>query len=387
MANLEIKGRVGNGHCTLERPSTLPPQPGRTMAFLKRWLSVLVYALFIYLAEVALCAFEFSYAGPASQRVLGGPVAVAVVAVSLLVSLGILGFALAMARKGQPKTNVLACVVAAVLFTLIVSSIPDMLERIHLMLYFPLGVLAYRAHARRPFSIRLTLDLLSLFLVVVFVDNLVQGVLPNRSYSLEGGKNLPFLGLSLLGFLCARAYDAKRPMSVSWRRRPARAYAGRKPLLDLHLYERDLAYAALAVALLAANHWIYSAVSNEDLVGRWRPGSEEASSVLLRKDSSVRCATGDAAKRVGRFEVSGTLFDGFFLTIYPDPRWDKKECGFLLPHLNSPRRFRIGQDRLEFYDTAETPKGVFQTLFGTQATTNPAVASGETAEEVWQRLD
>lgn len=382
----EIEESTGDGHCSLARPPTLVREPVGTMAFRKRWLAVVVYVVSIYLAEVALSAFEVSHSGPSNQRIFGGPVATAVVAVSLLVSLGILGFALGTALKGWPKTNVLVFVTAALLFTPLVSSIPDMLERVHLMLYFPLGILLYRAHMRRPLSLRVCLDAVCLFYGVVFVDNIVQGVLPNRMYSLEGGKNLGFVAMPFLGVLFSRALDLEKPMDFSRKRRTARTYLGRKPLLDLHFYERDLLYAGIVIGLLAANNLIESWLSNDDLVGQWRPVTGRDSCVVLRKDGTVRCKSSDGTRKVGVFHVSGNLFDGFRLAIYRDARWKGEGCPYLASWPNPGRRFRIEGNAMEFDDIAKDWRWVVETIRGKLIPGQPPSPGRAPGREIWERL-
>ena len=120
-----------------------------------------------------------------------------------------------------------------------------------MVLYFLLGAFLYRVGIERGrrIGIRFYWELFLVLTGISFVEYLLEGFLPGRVYSfvLEDNNNF-FLFMGLLGVLYARNIDFER-VYFGGSKSSKREYQGTRPLLDIHLYARDLVGIALLVFL------------------------------------------------------------------------------------------------------------------------------------------
>ncbi len=349
---------------------------------LTRWIPVMLYSAFVYLCEIVLAWVECRY----SLTEPGKALKVLADTFPLVAWLFFLGLIVRMARKRLFR-NMSILVIVGCMLPYLWATMPFVVEKVHLALYFPLGMLLYRIYRNEPISIRLCLHAFIVAFTISFIDRVVQGVIPNREYTLVAEETIPFILVTMLGMLFSRTHDSDRPLVWPRGIRSQRQYSGPRPLLDLHFYARDTLYVAYGFLVVVAHTFITSQVSNEDLVGRWKSSKDPHEIVVLRKDGGVCCNVQGKLRRIGTFTTTGSIFDGFSIKVFLDPERNNGACAFLEHHISTKRTIRLVADTIEFTQTKGECRPLDVATFWHLKDRTRPLHGQEGVTEVWEKLN
>ena len=154
--------------------------------------------------------------------------------------------------------------------------------------------------------------------------------------------------MGVLGVLLIQRYDSERDKPLQRKRSEKRIYAGKPPLIDLHICGRDVFYPVFFFGLLFIHIQITKLWSIDDLVGRWHIEGSAAYTAVVGKGGGISCETAEGLKQFGWLQVSGNVFDGFCLSIHPQPGWKGKSCSAWAPYVTTNQRFRLEDNHLFF---------------------------------------
>jgi hypothetical protein len=209
---------------------------------------------------------------------------------------------------------------------------------------------------------------------VVFTDYVWQGLLPYRDFILDMNEYSAFMLMGVSGVLFGRAYDFRTEIGASRRSRGKRTYEGKKPLVDIHVYQHDFLYPVLFLVFFLFCNQITQRYTGNVLEGRYRMDADHASTILL-KDGGVYCEKDNEPAQLGWYAISGNLLDGFYFRIMTEQRWEER-CQALRPFFEKERRFRKRGRSVLFDDRVAGWKWVMWTIL--------EMRGKRTAQQVWE---
>jgi len=306
------------------------------------WAPVALLILAILCSRGLLDCMEESFGSKRLQFVLHHVVHISfvlsVLALSCLIYLGFRA-----RRYGRAIASVLFASAAGTLF----MAQPQPGGKFECILYFLLGMTLYhvRVGGCRNTGIRCYFDIFVALSVTVFLDGLVRGFLPTASFQ-YGLSHVHAMGMA--GAFFARNLDTQRPYRFARTSRPVQ-HGGAAPLLDLHLFGRDLVLLLALAVLFLLQDGIVSFYRTARVAGDWRVQGAEGRLLRMTRDGRVLCRDGDAAwVPVRRWGIEGNLLDGFFLFMVPPRPLPDGRCSFLNPWVEARRRFRVRGEAVVF---------------------------------------
>jgi hypothetical protein len=154
--------------------------------------------------------------------------------------------------------------------------------------------------------------------------------------------------MGMVGAFFGRNLDFDRPYRLK-KDQGARRYAGAAPLLDLHLFWRDMVYVAILGSLSLVRVSVDSFYRGNDLVGTWSIQGTRDPLFSIGETGEVRCHTEkNGPVLIRRWGIEGNLLDGYFLFMVPQRRTERADCSFLNPWFEKRNRFRLQGDTLVF---------------------------------------
>ena len=187
------------------------------------------------------------------------------------------------------------------------------LERFHLLEYGLLGALIFWARSPRRYSLQFYLGSLGYLLLLGFVDELLQGVVVGRYYDLQDVWINVFSGT--IGILVMRMMDLNAPLPLHPRPRHEDAGPLRPaPLIDLHIYGRDLLYVLPVLLVLGTDLVLTRSLRLEDLRGDWCDDGRGIYALQIQPDHRSLLLSPDC-KTTCRCDLEGNLLDGFRLAL------------------------------------------------------------------------
>jgi len=349
-----------------------PPKTPVQMSGLRRWSPVLLFTGFILSLEVVFASLEPLLDHAALQQNL--MIFVNIVMVAVLVFF--LAYILWVGQK-QSRVRTFVLLLIAGLSLASFNICPHVLEKVHVLLYFPLGVLIYRAKQQRLGPLRYCLDVLFIFLIIAFVDQIVQGLHPNRSYSFVMRDYASFTFMGIAGMLFGRIRDPEAPETFFKKQRREKVYEGKKPLIDIHIYQYDFLYPVLIVLFVLFSNNITERYQGNVLEGRYRVEEGRGATATL-EDGTLYCEKRERKEVVGWYEVSGNLLDGFYLYLIRSEEWEEEGCSALKSFLGKHARFRKRGGSILFEDTIEDWKWAIWSIF--------EMKGNRDKQEMWEKL-
>jgi hypothetical protein len=221
-------------------------------------------------------------------------------------------------------------------------------EMVQVALYFLLGAACYKARGALGghTGLRCYLDIFIVLMLAVFLEEVVKGLSQVARYAPGVGHDN---AMGMAGAFFARNLDFDRPYSFGKRRRKRR-YEGAAPLLDIHLYWRDVVLVAVLAAVFLVQDAIGAFYRTDTLAGEWRIQGGSYPAFQLSSDGMVRCQAGEEGDWVTlrSWGIEGNLLDGFFLFMWPQRRTENVHCSFLNPWVEKKNRFRLRGDAAVF---------------------------------------
>jgi len=191
------------------------------------------------------------------------------------------------------------------------------LERFHLLLFGTLGILTFWALRPRLYTLQFYLAALNIVLVVSFLDELCQGLVPDRIYDLNDIWVNLFSGA--IGILLMRMSDINAPLPLHPHYRKEHAACTESPpLIDLHIYLSDFFYLLPLACVLATDLWLTQPLDTEDLLGVWQLQAERGASLELMDGRHALLDFPDCKLMVDHY-LEGNRLDGYRIGVYsPD---------------------------------------------------------------------
>jgi len=285
-----------------------------------RWVWVGLYGLFLFFSAVYIYPFAraaqakgYGHLGIVFSHAITGLVGVVVIAQAIR----------SIARRRV--VNLLVMVLIAAGFMTAFHSIHQPIEQFHFLQYGLLGVLVFWALPGRTYTLQFYCAALTVFLVVGYIDEIIQGLVPDRIYDLQDtGIDVLSAGLGLL--LC-RLMDlsAPAPLHPAGRsKHAALAATERPPLVDIHIFGKDLLFLVPLAAILLANKILVTRVQEADLVGSWACNPPASCTLTLDPDKQAHLEM-PACEFSAQYSLAGNALDGFRVQLYIDPE-DEDPC-------------------------------------------------------------
>lgn len=285
-----------------------------------RWVWVGFYGLFllfsaVYIYPVARAAQAKGYGhlGIVFSRAITGLVGIVVIAQAIR----------SIARRRM--VNLVIMVLIAAGFMTAFHSINQPIEQFHFLQYGLLGVLVFWALPRRTYTLQFYRAAFTVFLVIGYIDEILQGLVPHRIYDLQDtGIDVLSAGLGLL--LC-RLMDLSAPAPLHPAGRFKHASLSpteRLPLVDIHVFGKDLLFLVPLAAILFTNKILLTRVQETDLEGSWACKPPASCTLILRPDKQAQLRM-PACEFSGPYSLGGNALDGFRLQLGIDPE-DEDPC-------------------------------------------------------------
>jgi hypothetical protein len=275
-----------------------------------RWICVVLYSLFlffsaVYIYPLARLAQEKGYGW---MGIFFSRTVVTVLSVFLVVQ------SVRSLRRGR-LINVLIMLLIGASFIIAfhVTHLP--IERFHFVQFGILGIFVFWALSGRPYTLQFYLTALNIILGVSYCDELIQGLVPNRFYDLQD----IFVDIlsGTMGLLLFRIIDLGAPPPLHPASRTKHGQLTEPlPLIDLHIYGRDLLHLVPLVVILLVNQHLVTSLRPEHLLGDWSCDGSSPCLLALEKESTAILRINDTAC-AETYTMEGNLLDGFRLRLTP----------------------------------------------------------------------
>ncbi len=313
-----MQQRVSCGEESSERKekeavSIKPSEQAQVRPVPGRWLVVCLYSLFLFFSA----AYLYPIAQAAQTRGLGHVGIIFSQVVTGLLCLVIFVQAIRSLARSR-MINLLIMLLVAVGFLLAFHSIHQPIEQFHFFQYGILGGLVFWALSRSVYTLQFYCTALNVVLVIGYIDELVQGFVPYRIYDLRD-TGIDVLSAAL-GFSLCRAMDlrAPHPLHPAGRAKHGLPTTERLPLVDLHVFSRDLVNAIPLAVILLTNWILVTSLKDSDVTGRWTCRTPAHCSLFLGplREAHLRTSTCELSTK---YIVEGNTLDGFYVHLHIDP--------------------------------------------------------------------
>jgi hypothetical protein len=225
--------------------------------------------------------------------------------------------------------NVLITLILGPSFILVFHLVNQPIEQFHFLQYGVLGILVFWALSGRPYTLQFYLLAITLFLVVGYLDEIIQGFVPDRIYDLEDTYVDVLSGA--MGFLLSRIMDLTAPLPLHPTSRSKHGVSTEPtPLIDLHIYWKDLLYLIPLVTILLTDHVFVTWIKPEEVIGRWTCTGSPPCTLTLKKGTEALFTT-PLASCAATYGFEGNLLDGFRIRLATSPDLEEahQDCGIL----------------------------------------------------------